>query len=83
MKDSHIKKLHKALELMNRAQELVNTVAAKDEAFRYSANGIIRDARIEAAISILDTEIEQAEAGQYYPAVVEGHTVWKRIPETI
>lgn len=46
---------------MQKAQQLVNDVAAKDEAFRYSANSGYRDNRISAAISILRTEIAQAD----------------------
>ncbi len=61
MKAAQLKKLHKALALMKQAQGLVNEVAAKDEAFRYSCNSNYRDNRITAAISILRTEIQQAD----------------------
>lgn len=61
MKNREIKKLLKALALMKQAQALVNDVAAKDEAFRYSANAGYRDNRIHAAISIMQTEIQQAD----------------------
>lgn len=36
-------------------------MAAKDEAFRYSCNANFRDNRINAAVSILRTEIQQAD----------------------
>ena len=61
MKNRELKKLFKAVELMKKAQALVNEVAAKDEAFRYSANSGYRDNRIHAAISIMQTEIQQAD----------------------
>jgi hypothetical protein len=53
------KKLYKALSLMEQAQKLVNEVSAENESFRYSSNANFRDNRIEAAVSILKTEIEQ------------------------
>ena len=58
MKTKHYRKLTKALAMMQRAQELVNEVAAADREFRYSCNANFRENRIEAAVSILGTEIE-------------------------
>lgn len=57
MKARDIKKLEKALELIRKAQQLVNDVAINDKEFYYSGNAPMRDSRIEAAASIVETEI--------------------------
>jgi hypothetical protein len=59
MTKQQIKKIKKALALMQEAQRLVNEVSAESSEFRYSANANFRDSRIEAAISVLKTETEQ------------------------
>lgn len=43
---------------MQRAQELVNEVADANREFRYSCNANFRENRIEAAVSILKTEMD-------------------------
>jgi len=57
MKSKDIKKLEKALALIRQAQQLVNEVAESDKSFYYSGNAPMRDSRIEAAASIIKTEI--------------------------
>lgn len=57
MKARDIKKIEKALELIRKAQQLVNDVASNDKEFYYSGNAHMRDSRIEAAASIIETEI--------------------------
>lgn len=59
MTNTDKKKLKKALALMQQAQELVNEVASKDEAFRYSANANFRSNRISAAVDILESEVKE------------------------
>ena len=59
MKKSELNKLKKALEMMKKAQDIVNQVSNSCSEFRYSSNANFRDSRIEAAVSILETEINQ------------------------
>lgn len=61
MKALEIKKLQKALKMMKEAQAIVNEVSNNSSQFRYSSNANFRDSRIEAAVSILETEITQIQ----------------------
>lgn len=58
MKSVNIKKLNKALEMLQKAQQIVDDVANDDENFRYSSNANFRWSRIDAAVSILKTEMD-------------------------
>lgn len=59
MKASHYRKLQKALELIEQAQDILEKLAAADPDFGHSANSTYRGSRIAAAVSILRTEVEQ------------------------
>ena len=59
MKASDKNRLKKALALLQKAQELAEQVAKSDSGFCYSGNAPI--SRIAAAVSIVNTEIQNAE----------------------
>ena len=44
--------------MLQKAQQIVDDVANDDENFRYSSNANFRGSRIDAAVSILKTEMD-------------------------
>ena len=56
MKAKDLKKLHRAIELVKKAEKLVDEISLSNKKFRYSPNSNFRSNRLIAAISILETE---------------------------
>ena len=82
MKTKHYRKLTKALAMMQRAQELVNEVAAADREFRYSCNANFRENRIEAGVSILKTEMDNHPPQEAdVPNYEESWNTYQRVKE--
>ena len=53
------KKLTRALEMMRKAEQLMNEVASSDKNFKYSANATFRNNRVSAAILIVESEVKE------------------------
>lgn len=56
MKAKDLKKLHRAIELVKKAEKLVDEISLSNKKFRYSPNSNFRSNRLTATISILETE---------------------------
>lgn len=59
MKATDSKKLQRALEMMKKAQQLINEVEQSDKKFRYSSNSNFRTNRVFAAVSIVESEVNE------------------------
>jgi len=59
MKTTDSKKLTKALEMMRKAEQLLNEVANNDKSFKYSSNANFRNNRVSAAVSIVESEVKE------------------------
>lgn len=59
MKNSDIKKLAKALELIKKAQELLTKLDDSSEDFRYSSNANFRRNRLDSVESILSSDLRE------------------------
>lgn len=82
MKAKHYRKLTKALELIEQAQNMVEELAAADPDFGHSANSTYRGSRIAAAVSILRTEVEQfAPQDDDAPNYNESWNTYQRVKE--
>lgn len=62
MKAKDYRKMTKALELLKRAEALMNEVDQASEEIRYSSNAQFRRSRLESAISIIDADVKQFTA---------------------
>ena len=59
MKTLDIKKLNRAVELLQKAQQLINEVEKSDDKFKYSSNCNFRSNRINAAVDIMESEARE------------------------
>ena len=59
MKAKDYRKMAKALELLKKAEVLMNEVDQACEEIRYSSNAQFRRSRLESAISIIQSDVNQ------------------------
>jgi len=57
MKTADSKKLKRALEMMKKAEQLLNEVSDNDRSFKYSSNATFRRNRVSAAVEIVGSEV--------------------------
>ena len=62
MKAKDYRKIVKALELLKKAEVLMNEVDQACEEIRYSSNAQFRRSRLESAISIIESDVKQFTA---------------------
>ena len=62
MKAKDYRKIVKALELLKKAEVLMNEVDQACEEIRYSSNAQFRRSRLESTISIIESDVKQFTA---------------------